>query len=113
MYLEIEKNTLNTQTYLYFTRMEKDQQFKVSFFKQILQNFKNKAILVDPDYFKNYFQDYREDRHRYYSELADEFFDFVLQEDRFRDQVFYTAGGSGSGKTEVLIKAVLKMGLRG
>jgi hypothetical protein len=85
---------------------------KIIIFKKLLDQSIGKEITIDPDAFKHLFSDYREENHKAYSLMSDEYYDFVLNNDTSRKSVLFTAGGSGSGKSEVLIKSSLNEGFR-
>lgn len=65
----------------------------------------NKSVIIDPDVFKGKFGDYDPANHEKYSAMAKEAFSRALKEVT-NLTVKFTAGGSGSGKSELVLKRI-------
>jgi len=86
---------------------------KQELFSLILSQAEGNMLVVDPDILKNIQQDYDENNHQSYIQKSDELFLFALSNETSRKQVLYTAGGSGSGKTEIILKNYENIGFNG
>lgn len=72
-----------------------------------------KAIVIGGDDLKEYFgHDYNDNNHPVYSQAANQLFTRALTESK-DSQVAFTAGGPGSGKTEILVNHLKAQGFQG
>lgn len=72
----------------------------------------NKPLIIDPDELKKAVNDFDPKNHEIYSAAAKKLFTRALKEDKNKTVIF-TAGGSGSGKSEILISNLEKDGFKG
>ena len=77
-----------------------------------IQALQNRPIIVDADHFKKIHSDYLNDNHHIYGKMAKEVF-FEALEIRDISKVVFTAGGSGSGKSEIILKRLAQDGFDG
>jgi len=77
--------------------------------EQVLKkaSIKKEATIIDPDIFKKQFNDYNPANHDKYSKMAKEKYAAALKEDK-NPEVHFLAGGSGSGKSEIVLKKLAK-----
>lgn len=71
-----------------------------------------KPIIIGADNIKDFFdQDYDDANHKTYSQAAFLLYERALKESR--DDVVFTGGGPGSGKTEILVDQIADSGFKG
>ena len=86
---------------------------KLSLFSQLLSDCSENTVVIDPDLIKYFFEDFREESHRAYSDLCNEFFEYILSKDKKRKIVYFTGGGSGSGKSEIIVNSLVNSNFNG
>lgn len=67
------------------------------------QELQKRPIIVDADYYKKIFNDYHNKNHYIYGRMAKDLHFAALKLPEIKKVVF-TAGGSGSGKSEIILK---------
>ncbi len=75
-------------------------------------NKKDEPVIIDPDLYKKKYNDYDPANHPKYSAMADAEFDKQLKINK-NPVVIFTAGGSGAGKSEVIVKNIKHQGFDG
>jgi conjugative relaxase-like TrwC/TraI family protein len=72
----------------------------------------SKIVIVDADEFKKHFNDFAQANHHIYGKMARDLYNSSLQDPKIQNVIF-TSGGSGSGKSEILLNTIVQSKFEG